>query len=409
MRIGIFSDTYPPYINGVSTSIVMLKNALEKMGHQVFIVTVNPDKINYKFEDDNKIIRLPGIPTGIYDYRLTGIYPFKAINKIRKWNLDIIHTQTEFGVGTFARVMAKQYDIPLVHTYHTMYEDYTKYITKGFLDKPAKKIVQYLTDFYCDKTVSELIVPTGKTYRLFKNKYKYDRDIHIIPTGIEIEKFYVEKQNQKHLDEIRKKHGFNKKDFIILFIGRIGYEKGIDLLIDAQKNIVKNYPNCKLLIVGSGPDELKLAKLAEKHKIKENVIFTGKVPWEEVPKYYNIADVFATASLTETQGLTVIEALAAGTPVVAIKDDCFLDAVTHDQNGYIFKTKREYHKLIESLLSDKEKLKQLSRQARISSEKFSSVYFGKSVIEVYRKAMKQIDEPKTFLDKVKNIWKRKKS
>ena len=125
MRIGIFTDTYPPFINGVSTSIVMLKKALEKQGHTVYIVTVNNENMTYKYEEDDKIIRIPGIPIGIYDYRLTGIYPVKIINRIRKWNLDVIHSQTEFGVGTFARIIAKQFHIPLVHTYHTMSVSYT--------------------------------------------------------------------------------------------------------------------------------------------------------------------------------------------------------------------------------------------------------------------------------------------
>ena len=124
MRIGIFTDTYPPYINGVSTSVIMLQKALEKKGNEVFIVTVNADNMSYKYENENKIIRIPGIPIGIFDYRLTGIYPLRAIEKIKKWNLDIIHSHTEFGVGTFARIIAKQLNIPLVHTYHTMYEDY---------------------------------------------------------------------------------------------------------------------------------------------------------------------------------------------------------------------------------------------------------------------------------------------
>ena len=119
MRIGLFTDTYPPYINGVSTSIAMLQNALEKQGHEVFIVTVNAEKM--KYENEEKVIRIPGIPIGIYDYRLTGIYPLRAIEKIRKWNLDVIHSHTEFGVGTFARLIAKQLNIPLVHTCHTMY------------------------------------------------------------------------------------------------------------------------------------------------------------------------------------------------------------------------------------------------------------------------------------------------
>ena len=145
MRIGLFTDTYPPYINGVSTSVCMLKHALEKKGHQVFVVTVNNNSLKYSFEDDNTVIRIPGIPVGIYDYRLTGVYPLRAINIVKKWKLDVIHSHTEFGIGTFARIIAKQLDIPLVHTYHTMYEDYVHYITHGYFNKSSKKIVEYLT------------------------------------------------------------------------------------------------------------------------------------------------------------------------------------------------------------------------------------------------------------------------
>ena len=176
MRVGVFTDTYPPFINGVSTSITMLQKALVAKGHKVYIVTVNPENMSYKYDDEDSIIRIPGIPVGIYDYRLTGIYPIRAINKIKKWNLDVIHSHTEFGIGTFARIISKQLGIPLVHTYHTMYEDYVHYITKGHFDKSSKKIVEYLTKFYCDKTAKELIVPSTKTYKLFKEKYKFDKN-----------------------------------------------------------------------------------------------------------------------------------------------------------------------------------------------------------------------------------------
>src|SRR5574344_356205 len=216
MRIGIFTDTYPPYINGVSTSIVSLEKALKQKGHQVFIVTVNTENLSYKYENEDHIIRIPGIPTGIYDYRLTGIYPLRAINKIKKWDLDVIHSHTEFGVGTFARIIAKQFDIPLVHTYHTMYEDYIHYITKGYFMGASKKIVQYLTKFYCDTTTSELIVPTDKTYKLFKEKYKFNRNVHIVPTGIEVERFYKETFKMSELDLLRKKLNIDKKDFVLL-------------------------------------------------------------------------------------------------------------------------------------------------------------------------------------------------
>lgn len=237
MRIGIFTDTYPPYINGVSTSIQMLERALRKKGHQVFIVTVNPENMTYKYEKN--IIRIPGIPTGIYDYRLTGIYPVRAIKTIKKWNLDVIHSHTEFGIGTFARIIAKQLNIPLVHTYHTMYEDYVHYITKGYFNDTSKKIVEYLTKFYCDKTAKELIVPTKKAYKLFKEKYKVDKNVHIIPTGIETERFDKENIDPKKLQKIKNNLNIKKDDFIILYVGRLAEEKDVEFLIDNQEYFVK--------------------------------------------------------------------------------------------------------------------------------------------------------------------------
>ncbi len=225
MRIGMFSDTYPPFINGISTSILMLKKALEKKGHEVFVVTINNENMRYKYEEAGKIIRIPGLPIGIYDYRLSGIYPIKAVNHIKKWNLDIIHSHTEFGIGTFARIISKQFGIPLVHTYHTMYEDHIQYITKGYFKGISDKIVEYLSLFYCDKTISELIAPTKKTYDLFKKKYKIDRNIYIVPTGIEIERFYKENFNKKIIYDLRKKLNIKHNDFVLLYVGRIGFEK----------------------------------------------------------------------------------------------------------------------------------------------------------------------------------------
>ena len=388
MRIGIFTDTYPPYINGVSTSIVMLQHALEKLGHEVFVVTVNPENLKYQFEDDHKIIRIPGVPIGIYDYRLTGIYPIRAIETIKKWNLDIIHSHTEFGIGTFARIMAKQLDIPLVHTYHTMYEDYVHYITKGYFKRSSKKIVEYLTKFYCDKTATELIVPTRKTYDLFKQKYKYDRNVHIVPTGIEVERFYAEKFKEKDIRSLRKKLGIRDNEDVILFVGRLGEEKNVNTLIEAHVSITRTNPNTKLLIVGTGPDLDKFKELARKYGVSKDVIFAGRVPWDEVPKYYQIAQVFATASKTETQGLTVIEAMAASLPIVAIEDESFANVVIDGLNGKVFRNKKEYTKAILKLIENKEELEVMSRQARITSESHSLKYYAEQILDVYKLAIK---------------------
>lgn len=404
MRIGIFTDTYPPYINGVSTSVAMLERALKKKGHQVYIVTVNTENMSYKYENNDHIIRIPGIPTGIYDYRLTGIYPLRALKKIKKWNLDVIHSHTEFGVGTFARLVASQYNIPLVHTYHTMYEDYIHYITKGYFMGPSRKIVEYLTKFYCDQTATELIVPTKKTYDLFKQKYKVNRNVHIVPTGIEIERFYREKFNSKELDELKKQVGLHKDDFVILFVGRLAQEKSVDVLIDSHASICKKYPNAKLLIVGDGPDIEKFKEQANKLKISENVIFTGRIPWKEVPKYYAISSVFATASKTETQGLTVIEAMAASLPAICIRDESFEDAVIDGLNGYFFKNKRQYKNQIETLINDKKLVEKMGKQARINADSHSSKYFAERVLDVYKIAIGITSKPeKSFFGRLKKV------
>lgn len=407
MRIGIFTDTYPPFINGVSTSIVMLEHALEEKGHEVFIVTVNNENMSYKYENENKIIRIPGIPIGIYDYRLSGVYPIRAVEKIKKWNLDIIHSHTEFGIGTFARIMAHQLDIPLVHTYHTMYEDYVHYITKGYFNRASKKIVEYLTKFYCDKTATELIVPTKKAYDLFKEKYKVDRNVHIVPTGIEISRFYKENYKKREISALRKKLEIEPDDFVILFVGRLGHEKSVDLLIEGQVGLLKTDPHCKLVIIGDGPDAGDYKELARKLRVQDSVIFTGKVPWEEVPKYYQLADVFATASRTETQGLTVIEAMAASVPVVAADDDSFRNVVIDDLNGYLFANRKEYKKCVRKLMGDPELKKRMSEQARISAEPHSAKYFAEKVLDVYQTALKGSGtHQKNFFGKAKDVVKK---
>ncbi|MBR6690738.1 MAG: glycosyltransferase [Bacilli bacterium] len=408
MRIGIFSDAWEPYISGLVTSEVMLKNALEKLGHEVYVVTANLESFTYEYDEKQRVYRIPGIPTGIYDSRLTGIYPLKAIKKIKSWDLDVIHSQMEFAIGTFARIFAKQYDIPIVHTYHTMYEDYVHYITKGYFDGASKKIVEYLTKFYCDKTIDELIVPTKKTYDLFKEKYKYERNIHIIPTGIEIDRFYKEKINLNKLNSKRIELKLTKDDIVALFVGRVASEKSIDFLIDNHSKLLKKNKNVKLVIVGDGPDLDTYKKMCKKLKIEDSVIFTGKVPWEDMPLYYHLADIFVTASHTETQGLTVVEAMAASVPVVALDDESFRNTVIDGLTGYIFKNKKEYvNKMIE-LIEDKEKRIKMGKQGRINSEAYSSKYFAERVLRVYEIALngKPLKQERTFFNRLKNTIKR---
>ena len=208
MRIGIFTETYTPYISGLVTSELMLKNALEKKGHTVYVVTANLTSSKYEYDEKEKVLRIPGIPTGIYDSRLTSIYPIKAINKIKSWDLEVIHSQTEFAIGTFARLFAKQYNIPIVHTYHTMYEDYVHYIPcfrvgeHSFIGK--KKMVGWIRDKvipwymkwfsnHCD-----LVLASSAGMRQILRQYGVTARMEVLPTGL-ADDFFVEKDIRKVL------------------------------------------------------------------------------------------------------------------------------------------------------------------------------------------------------------------
>ncbi len=408
MRIGLFTDSYPPFINGVSTSVEMLKKALEQKGHTVYIVTVGQNALKYEYDEKEKVLRIPGVPVGIYDYRLSRIYPLKVINRMKKWNLDIIHSHTEFGIGIFARLFAKQESIPLVHTYHTMYEDYTHYITKGYFDKSSKKIVEYLTMFYCDKTACELIVPTEKTYRLFKEKYHYDKPINIIPTGMDVERFFQENMDKKKLAKLRKDLKIKATDFVILFVGRIAEEKNIPFLFHVMKNLDKTAKNAKLYIIGDGPDKTKYEEMVKKEGLASKILFVGKVPFKEMPLYYNLADLFVTASKTETQGLTVIEAMAASVPVFAINDEAFKTVVVDDLNGKLFETEEELKDEILSVYKDRKNLERMSVQARIQAEDSSLAHFAESALKVYQRAIKTYKERKNFATTILNLFRKGK-
>ena len=389
MKIGIFTETYEPYVSGVTTSIKMLKESLENLGNTVYIVTVNLTSHKFFYDEKNKIIYIPGIKTGIYDARLSNIYSRKAFKIIKSWNLDIIHSQTEFGIGFFSRIVSRKLHIPVVHTYHTLYEDYVYYVTHGHFNNLGKKIVIKLTKYFCDKKCDGLIVPTDKIKDLFKTKYHITKEINVIPTGIDTEKFKKTSKIKNEIEKLKKKYKIKQEDFIIGSVGRIAQEKSFDKLIKYTQKIIKDNKNIKLIIVGDGPELNNLKELTKKLKVDQNVIFTGKVKYELIPTYYHLFDIVTSFSTTETQGLTIIEALACSKPVLCIDDESFRQMITNEKNGYLFKDGNEYIKKVEKIIKDKNLYKILSSNALKSVDKYSKETFGKNVLKVYEKTLKK--------------------
>lgn len=387
MNIGIFTDAYEPHISGVTTSIKMLKEALEDMGHNVYIVTANLNNHKFMYDKKNKIIYIPGIKTGIYNTRLTNIYSKKAFKIIKEWHLDIIHSQTEFGIGAFSRIISKKLHIPVVHTYHTLYEDYVYYVTHGFFDNLGKKLVIKITKYFCDKKCNELIVPTTKIKDLFIKKYHITRNINVIPSGIDTKKFELNLNIEKNIKKIRKEYKIKSTDFIIGSVGRIAKEKSFDEEIKAIKELLEINKNIKLMIVGDGPELENLKKLVKELNIEKNIIFTGKINYDLIPSYYNLFNIMVSFSKTETQGLTIIEGLASSLPVICIKDDSFEAMVENNYNGYLFKDKKEFIDYSLKLISNQKLYDTMCKNAKNSVHKYSKEVFASDVLKVYSKAI----------------------
>lgn len=398
MKIGIFTDAYEPHISGVTTSIKMLKTALEKMHHEVFIVTANLDNNKFIYDDKNRIIYLPGIKTGIYETKLTGIYSKKAMKIIKNWHLDVIHSQTEFGIGYFSRIVAKKLNLPIVHTYHTLYEDYIHYVTHGHFNNLAKKLAIKITKYYCEKKCDELIVPTDKIKDLFINKYNISQPINVIPTGIDIDKFKLTPNIKKEIENIKKKYKIKDTDFIIGSVGRIAPEKSFDKLLYNIKEMIKVNTNIKVMLVGGGPDLDNLKELSKKLHLEDYVIFTDKVNYDLVPAYFNTFNVIVSFSKTETQGLTIIEGLAASKPTICIEDDSFKAMIEPNYNGYLFKNDNEFKDYIFKLMNDKKLYKDMSTNARNSTYKYSKEVFASEVLKVYHKAIEKKSNSKKIED-----------
>ncbi|MDF2541102.1 MAG: 1,2-diacylglycerol 3-glucosyltransferase [Herbinix sp.] len=383
MNIGLFTETYYPEINGVATSVYMLKNELEHRGHNVYVFTTTTPGAP---EHEHNVFRVPSLPCILITERRIGLfYQPKLASVIKKLNLDIIHTHTEFSLGIFGRIMAKELKIPVVHTYHTIYEDYTHYLTHfKALDKRAKAFVRIYSKVACN-TVEQVIAPTEKTKELLL-KYSVHKDISVVPTGIDLNKFDQRNYKEEDVNHLRIKYGLQKDDKILLYLGRISQEKNVEEIIRAMPEYMRTRPNVKFVIVGSGPELERLEKYVDQYKLKDRIIFTGAQPWDIVGLYYRLGNVFVSASKSETQGLTYIEAMAAGLPVVAKEDKCLEDILECGHNGYTF-TDQEglFHGLDQIFYQDS--VTNYSKNATQKVRKYSTQEFAYQVERVYEQVM----------------------
>ena len=384
MNIGIFTDTYVPQVNGVVTVIRNLEKGLKERGHNVYIFTVeHPEAMPM----DN-VFRLPSIKF-IWEpqHRLGFPVSPTITKKVKKLNLDIIHSHTEFSLLTYARYISKKLKIPTVHTTHTFYEEYLHYVplfekvSKFYLKKEMKKI--------CDRQKA-VVAPSNKIKNVLLG-YDVSSPIEVVPNGIDLSKFY--KPEVENIDEsvkiFKKNFGIKDNEKVLVFVGRIAQEKSIDKLLENMKVLNEKRKDIKLLLIGDGPEKHALQKYASKLGIDDKVIFAGYLKWPiEISIAYRASNIFMSASHSEVHPMTFIEAIASGLPVVAYDDPSIDEMILNEVNGYKYKDKNQMWEGVIKILEDEEKRKEMIKQSIEISKNYSMEVFVERMINVYERYLR---------------------
>ena len=376
MKILITTDTYRPTINGVVTSIESLKKALDRLGHDVRILTFS-DSFNSKQEDDIYYMGSLGAGKFYPDARMNKLFYNRFYEDIMDWKPDIVHSQTEFTMFIQAKKIAKDLDIPLLHTYHTVYEDYTHYFS---LNKKIGKELAKQFSKQIIKMTDGVVVPTNKIYNLL-TEYNIHEDIYVAPTGINVNKL-----SECDDFDIRSGYKIPEDKHIVLFLGRIGKEKNITEILQYLENIDRD--DIVFIIAGAGPFLSELKDICSNSKIRDRLIFTGIIDSSKVGNFYSQADVFVSASTSETQGLTFIESMACSTPIICRRDDCLDGVLIDGKTGFGYNTEEEFIEYINQIL-DNEKLRdEMGKNCKqLVDENYTEDSFANKIEQIYTKVI----------------------
>lgn len=390
MKILITTDWYKPIVNGVVTSVLNLKKELEERGHEVRVLTLSRDYHSYE-EDGVYYIKSVNLEKIYPNVRAVLPHREAYIQELIQWNPDVVHSQCEFMTFSYAVKISRKCNCPLLHTYHTIYEDYLHYLPGTFFQytKGAaleKKMVAKFSKAVLKKT-QQVIAPTKKGEELLKN-YEVSEPISVIPTGIDLKRFQ-EVLSKEERNRRREALGISQDSKVLVSIGRLAKEKNLEeILIYFQKLTKEELTfKLKLLIVGDGPDRERLEGIVKTLQLQEKVIFTGMVTPEEVAQYYQLGDVFVCASNSETQGITYIEALASGIPALCRKDACLDSVITDGYNGFQYETYEFFKMHLQYILEREERRVEMGVCARQTAKLYSTWNFCTMAERLYKEAI----------------------
>lgn len=392
MKILLTTDWYKPVVNGVVTSVINLKKELESRGHEVRVLTLSR---SYESYAENGVYYIKSLNLEKIYPNARAVLPHMEpfVRELIWWNPDVVHSQCEFMTFSYALKISKKCQCPLIHTYHTVYEDYIHYLPGGLSNyktgaKLERKAVACFSKMILSRT-SQVIVPTKKVENILK-KYGFGEPVSVMPTGVDLSRF-KEPITLEEKNAVKKRLGIPLENKVLVSVGRLAKEKNLEELLEYFAKLVRegNGKNLTFLIAGDGPDRERLEKLAEELGIKDQVVFTGMISPDKVAGYYKLGDVFVCASNSETQGITYIEALACGLPALCRRDDCLSQVVTDGYNGFQYENYAYFKIHLDYILEQEERRLEMGRRGQEISSLYSTWNFCTAAEGIYRKVIER--------------------
>lgn len=376
LHIAFFTNTYLPTTSGVVRSIQTFRNQLCAMGHNVFIFAQHA---RYFEDQEPFIFRYPAIEIPFANDYAVPIPVSSTVNEVLPILMpDIIHSHHPFLLGETAATKARELGCPLVFTFHTRYEEYSHYVP---IDQSVTRrvIISYIARYL--ERCHHIVVPSESIRDLLR-EYGVEGPVTAVPTGIDLAPFQA-------MDRAQLRHDLGwDDDLVLISVGRLAKEKNFEMLIDAAAQVIHGRSNVRLVIVGGGMEQQALEDHAAERGIADRVQFTGRVPYEEIPSLLTAADLFCFASVTETQGLVTMEAMAANLPVVAVAATGTSDTVEHGQDGLLTPNdSRALANAIQRVLDDPQLRKTLQTGAQQKVQWFDIKLQAARLLEVYEQAM----------------------
>ncbi|NLW78921.1 MAG: glycosyltransferase family 4 protein [Ruminococcaceae bacterium] len=385
MRVAIFCEYFYPFISGVVTHIDTLRQGLEAEGHEVLIVTLDPKAKRHYIKD--RVLYCPAIPLKkIYGYGVANPVNLKRLKIVKAFKPDIIHFHTEFSMGIFAMFAAQRLKLPSVYTLHTMYDDYLFYIFRYGTERVARPAAHRILRNLAAR-VTKIIGPSQKV-EAYMRRCGVTQEINIIPNTVDLTDFMTANVPQEDVQAVRKQLGITPDDVTFCFVGRLGKEKSIDVLIDYFAANFAKEERFKLFVIGDGPEKEQLAYQIEHLGLEKQIKLLGRIEHEDLPAYYQAFSLFATASLTEMNSISMLEATASGLYVLQRLDIYNRDQIVSGVNGDVFTTPAEFGDIVRGYAGKTPEERQALRK---SVSAYAALYgpkeFTEKVLDVYQRAI----------------------